>query len=128
MTKRQEPRNDIWYAFASGEAGWGTNVNTNFLNIGLFSHIAAINFSTTIPPVSPSLGDSYIVGDGATGDWDTEDGNLAVWAYEVTGTTQMWLFLEPKAGWTAFNSDDNKLYAHNGTQWSDDGFQYIFTP
>ncbi len=46
---------------------------------------------TATPPASPSSNDRYIVGDGATGLWAGEDGNIAVFS----SLSHQWVFLRP---------------------------------
>ncbi|MES0340693.1 MAG: DUF2793 domain-containing protein [Candidatus Humimicrobiaceae bacterium] len=120
--------NGMYYGWESGQAGFGANVNQNFLDIGMFSNIGVISMALPTPPVSPSAGDAYIVADSGTGDWNGEDGNLAVWTYEIAATTRSWVILEPKMGWLAFDFANSTLHAHNGTQWSDGGPLFVFTP
>lgn len=128
MTVYQDPRNGVYYNWTSGDAGYGTNVNNNLLNIGLFSHISVIDMTTTAPPGSPSEGDSYVVATGGSGYWNGEDGNIAIWARPVTGGTSVpeWIFLVPKAGWTVLDISTGGLLAHNGTIWSTNSFTFTF--
>jgi hypothetical protein len=116
----------IKYNWESGQAGWGTDVNNNFLRLGLTSNLGVISMAITIPPVSPTAGDAYIVAGGGTAEWDGEDGNLAVWDYEVGAVVRSWIIYEPEAGWLVFNLDNNTLFAHNGTAWSTDGPTFTF--
>jgi hypothetical protein len=56
------------------------------------------------PPSSPSNGDAYIVVQGATGAWTSQDNKIAVWSTEVTtaGTdtkVPAWEFYTPAEGW-----------------------------
>jgi len=119
--------NGMYYGWESGQAGFGANVNQNFLEIGMFSNLGVINMSTTDPStLSPSAGDRYIVGTGAIGDWSGEDGNLAVWTYEIAASARSWVIIEPALGWTALDFSNSTLYAHNGTSWSTNGFTFTF--
>lgn len=125
MAETQEPRNGFYYNYDAGAANWGNNVSTNFLQIGLRMHMSVINQTTTVPPVSPTLGDAYIVGAGATGDWAGLDGQIVVRAIP-TGLTEQWVEIVPYSGFLAFDQSDNTLYAHNGTNWSTNGFTFTF--
>jgi hypothetical protein len=116
----------IKYNWEAGQAGWGTDVNNNFLKLGLTNNIGVINMSTTVPPVSPTAEDAYIVGSGGTAEWDGEDGNLAVWAYEVGAVARSWVIYEPEAGWIVLDLSNGELRAHNGTIWSTNAFTFTF--
>ncbi len=66
----------------------------------------------TTPPGSPNDGDRYIVGPSATGDWASEDGNIAAYQDGV------WVFYDPREGWLTWIDDENELYAYDGSSWS----------
>ncbi len=127
MAETQDGRNDLYYNWEAGDADWGDKVSENFLNIGLKMYMSVINQTTTIPPAA-TAGDAYIVAAGATGDWSGQDGNIAVWARPVgTGTPALqWVFIIPYGGFLAFDESNNTLYAHNGTNWSTNGFTFTF--
>lgn len=65
----------------------------------------------TAPPGSPTDGDRYIVGSGATGDWAGCDLNVALL------TDGAWLRLPPRAGWLAWIEDEALLLVYNGAGW-----------
>jgi len=65
----------------------------------------------TAPPGSPSAGDRYIVGSGATGDWASHDLDIA----EYDGSA--WSFVTDIEGLAVYVKDEDKLYTHNGTIW-----------
>jgi hypothetical protein len=126
MAETQEPRNDLYYNYDPGVGNWGDNVSTNFLQIGLRMHMSVINQTTTDPSLlTPTLGDAYIIGAGATGDWSSLDGQIAVYAIPTGGSAQ-WIYIVPYSGFLAFDQSDNTLYAHNGTNWSTNGFTFTF--
>jgi hypothetical protein len=75
---------------------------------------AVINMSSTSPPGSPTDGDRYIVGNGATGAWTGKDGWLA--RYVAEG--DFWQFFEPGVQvHQVLNQDDSALYGWNGASW-----------
>src|SRR5205085_5178184 len=55
--------------------------------------------TTNAPPVSPSEGDTYIVGSSPTGDWTGQVGKFACW---LAGG---WEFTAPAEGWMAYVLD-----------------------
>lgn len=65
---------------------------------------------TTMPPVSPALFDSYLVGGSATGAWSGKDGNIA---FYVDG----WKFITPAAGLSVFVVDTKLSILYDGTTW-----------
>ncbi|PIE14916.1 MAG: hypothetical protein CSA70_00765 [Rhodobacterales bacterium] len=65
------------------------------------------------PPASPTDGDRYIVGAGATGDWAGWDLNVALW------TDGAWLRLPPRTGWRAWIEDEAVLLVYDGAGWID---------
>jgi hypothetical protein len=65
----------------------------------------------TSPPGSPSDGDCYIVGAGATGDWSGKDGQIAY--YDASA----WDFNVPAEGWIAYVQDEDLFYLYNGSVW-----------
>lgn len=69
---------------------------------------AVLDKTLTAPPVSPSIGDSYIVAAAATGAWASHDNQIAVF------TSRSWLFLTMPVGKPAFNEADGSFYYRNG--------------
>lgn len=67
----------------------------------------------TSPPLEPSEGMQHIVGDGATGEWTGQDGDVALFE---TGT---WRFFAPRAGWRAYVTGREALVVHDGSEWID---------
>lgn len=65
----------------------------------------------TTPPVSPVLGDRYIVPVGATGVWAGQAGDIAF--YE----TGVWQFFTPLAGWQAYVVADAEMAVFDGAAW-----------
>ncbi len=65
----------------------------------------------TIPPDTPMLGDRYVIPLSATGEWSGRAGELAV--REDSG----WVFLTPKAGWSAWVLDRETSLTFDGAAW-----------
>lgn len=99
------------YAWASGEDGWNVGMDANLLKIDTLAKLKVINYTTTTPPESPSEGDVYIVGVGATGAWSGLDKNVVV----RTGTS--WTSYTPVNGWFAYDENSSSYIGYNGTSW-----------
>lgn len=72
---------------------------------------SVIDQDLSTPPVSPSTGDRYIVGDTATDDWLGHENDVTEW----NGTA--WLFFTPTEGFAAWIEDENVVYVWNGSAW-----------
>lgn len=75
-------------------------------------NLTVFNRTTTVPPVSPSDGDRYIVGPAATGVWSGEDGKIAAFI----GSN--WIFFTPAEGWRAYDQDANERLLWDGAAWT----------
>ncbi len=73
--------------------------------------LSVLDRDLTTPPDSPTDGDRYIVGAGATGDWAGWDLNVALW------TDGAWLRLPPRTGWHAWIEDEAVLQVYDGSGW-----------
>lgn len=65
------------------------------------------------PPADPAPGQSWLVGDDATGDWAGREGTLASW------TAGGWRFVRPVPGMLIWNKDPGYWIHWSGTGWSD---------
>jgi hypothetical protein len=73
--------------------------------------VDVISIGLTTPPGSPSNGDRYLVGTGATGAWSGKDGYLAAYV------TSAWFFKSPTncKGLVIYDAATTYLYGHDGT-------------
>lgn len=77
-----------------------------------------INTTTTAPPGSPSNGDTYIIGVGATGAWFGLDAHIAYWTLDdPSRPSGGWDYYAPLKGWQAVSQANNGLYEYNGSAW-----------
>lgn len=67
------------------------------------------------PPASPTVGDRYLVGSGATGAFAGKEGKVAL--YDLS----TWRFLTPGAGWLAHVEAESIVIVYDGAQWHDVG-------
>ncbi|UFK26658.1 ribonuclease III [Roseobacter phage RDJL3] len=73
--------------------------------------LSVIDKDLSAPPVGPTVGDTYIVGGGASGSWLGKENNVA--SYDGDG----WIFFPPNDGWFCWVDDENELYFYDGG-WS----------
>lgn len=86
---------------------------------------SVIDKDITTPPLSPLVGDRYLIGlipgSGiATGAWDGNDGDLTEW------DGSQWQFTQPEVGMFVTADDETTagtVYFFNGTQWQDQAFE-----
>ncbi|GEM_PF-6575646 len=71
------------------------------------------------PPGAPSLGATYALGAGATGDWSGQDGKLAMW------TQGGWRYVAPFEGWLMWDKALSALFIYNSGAWT--GYSPQFT-
>lgn len=79
------------------------------LDMWLHLHISSADLS--VPPSSPSEGDSWIVAAGATGSWESHDAEIAQW---LDG---QWRFFSPTAGVRAWVADRQVEAVYDDTGW-----------
>ncbi len=75
--------------------------------------LSVLDKDLATPPASPADGDRYIVASGATGAWAGKDGQIAAFQDGA------WMVYAPREGWLAWVADEDKLYAYDGSSWSD---------
>lgn len=83
------------------------------LNGAQLRHWKVADKDLTVPPVSPALGDSYIVAAGATGAWAGEDKHVAVYL------SRGWVFIVPATYDMATVVDEGIIYHYSaGGAWT----------
>ena len=77
-----------------------------------------ISVGLTSPPGSPSNGDMYVVGSGATGLWLLQDNSIAYWSTDnPAAPLGEWEFYAPQEGWVVANQTNDGLYLFTGATW-----------
>jgi hypothetical protein len=98
-------------------SGWKDDMDGNLLMFDCIIQLAAEDKDQTSPPGSPSVGDTYIVGDSATGDWSGHDDKIAVYVnqYDSSGsvTGQTWQIYTPQEGWICWVKDEKAHYYYD---------------
>ena len=98
--------------FDNGEQGGSIRTKINRVLSKYVPPVESIGLNT--PPGSPTDGEFYIVGTAPTGDWA---GNANAVVLRNNGA---WEFTAAQEGMFTFNKSDNKPYANDGTNWTDD--------
>lgn len=79
---------------------------------GLDWQESVITKGTSDPPVSPNIGDRYIISSVATGAWVGNEDSIA----EYLGVTG-WDITSPNEGFATWVEDEDVQYVYNGTSW-----------
>lgn len=79
---------------------------------GLDWQESVLDKDLSTPPVSPAVGDRYIVAPTGLGAWATHDNEIAEW----NGT--IWVFAIPDNGTVTKVEDENLWYMSDGAAWS----------
>lgn len=98
---------------AAGQAQKHVTVNEGMAVLDAISQLRLVSATTSAPPVVAQEGSAYLVPTGASGDWATHEGKIAV---AVNGG---WRYVTPKAGWQAFNGEIGRHLLFDGTDWRD---------
>jgi len=72
---------------------------------------SVLSFTTTTPPVSPSVGDAYLVPAGATGAWSAHQDDIA------TYTPRGWVFEVPVLGRQLQDEEVDGMLRYSATGW-----------
>ena len=73
--------------------------------------LSVVQTGATQPPLVPTAGEVYALGQGATNAWAGQDQNLA--AFDGTA----WNFITPQTGWRTWDKTENVLKVWSGTAW-----------
>lgn len=96
---------------AAAQAQKHVTVNEALKLLDAIVQAGVIDKDLTSPPGAPSEGDIYIVGGSATGDWNGQDDDLAIYQDGA------WVFVTPLNGWIAWVNDETMLYVFNSGSW-----------
>ena len=78
-------------------------------------HASLASRAATAPPDDPAPGATYLVPEGATGEWQDRAGLI------VAFQEGAWMFHEPRAGFLAWVEDEAALLVHDGAGWIEIG-------
>jgi hypothetical protein len=74
--------------------------------------LAVLSRVLAAPPATPADGDRYLVPAGATGDWSTHIGQVAL---RMEGA---WRYFSPREGWRMWVSNEDALLTFDGAAWT----------
>jgi hypothetical protein len=93
------------------QAGKHITHNEAIAALDTLAQLAVLDRDLSTPPVSPTIGDRYIVAASPTGAWSGKTNQIA------THDGAAWQFHAPAPGWLAFVLDENGLLAWSGSAW-----------
>ncbi len=80
-------------------------------SLDLLVQLSVKSQTVSATPVTPTVGDRYIVGAGATGSWAGEVGQITLW----DGVS--WSFTSPLEGWRCWVADQALMMIYDGSGW-----------
>ena len=80
--------------------------------LDVLTQLTVLDRTVTAPPVTPEIGDCYIVGSSGTGDWAGHDNDIAVFE------DSYWRFETPKTGWRGWVVSEGAEVVFDGTGWN----------
>lgn len=106
----------LQYAWALGEDGWNTGMDSNLLKLDSLVQPNVIDSTINTPPGSPTTGDKYVVATGGSGDWSGLDAKFVIWSGSA------WVSYTAKEGWIVYDQTNNYYLKFNGSAWAQDPF------
>lgn len=106
----------LQYAWALGEDGWNTGMDSNLLKLDSLVQPNVIDSTINTPPGSPTTGDKYVVATGGSGSWSGLDAKLVIWSGSA------WVSYTAKEGWIVYDQTNNYYLKSNGSAWVQDPF------
>jgi Protein of unknown function (DUF2793)/Repeat of unknown function (DUF5907) len=85
--------------------------NEALVKLDLIVQLSVLSRNTLTPPVTPVVGDRYIVGGIGTGAWAGQDQKIALF------TLGGWTFTTALLGWQAYIVDESQMGFFDGTTW-----------
>ncbi|KMS62470.1 hypothetical protein FHS51_000938 [Sphingobium wenxiniae] len=110
MTMDMTPRWGLPLLFA-GQAQKELFHNEALTRIDMLLHGQARSADLAEPPADPAIGECWIVGGGASGEWAGQEGAVACW------TEGGWRFAQALAGLALWVADRGHAMRHDGTAW-----------
>lgn len=95
-----------------GAINTAASISPEALIVSRFS----VQSQTATPPASPTAGQYWIVGAGATGAWVGKDQQIAKC---TNATGPVWAFFPASTGWQAYNIATSHEMVYSGGIWSD---------
>jgi hypothetical protein len=96
---------------ASSQAQKEVTHNAALNDLDFLVQASVIDTTLATPPVSPNLGDTYVIAASPTGAWTGFANAVAAW---YSG----WTIKMPEAGWIIFTRNGNHLLYYTGSAWA----------
>jgi hypothetical protein len=112
MARHESARYKLSYGWLRGEDWWGDPVSDNFVRTDMLLHPWVLELNAVTPPEANTIGAMYIIGVGATGDWEGQDNDLAIF------TEAGWIFCTPTKGVRIGCAAPAGWFFWNGIEWT----------
>jgi hypothetical protein len=89
-------------------------INEALARLDATVQLRVISAEIAVPPDEVADGSSYLVPDDAAGEWNGKAGQIAVWC------NGGWIFLQPRAGWRAWDEGAFGYLSFDGAEWVPD--------
>ena len=101
-----------------GESQWRQATNQALSKIDATISLSVLNVEQITVPATPTLGDRYLIGTGASGVFAGRANQLAVYGYSANGT-QQWNYYAPINGLVAYETSTTYtwIYQTSTTSW-----------
>jgi hypothetical protein len=96
---------------APAQAQKHVTVNEALARLDALAQLRVVAADVSSPPVTTVEGAGYLVPDGATGDWDSRAGQIAIWS------NGGWVFVAPRPGWRAWDESRFASIVFDGAGW-----------
>lgn len=112
MAQSADPVFGINFGWDLGADGWKEGMDFNLQLIACMLNPLVKSASTTTPPSAALQFDKYIVPTGATGEWSSKVGRLAL---RFNGK---WNYVAPVKGMRWMRDDTSTWIEYSGTAWA----------
>lgn len=96
---------------APAQAQKHVTVNEAIVRLDAATQLRVASSSVSLPPPSPVEGNSYLVPNGASGEWRGNGGGIAV------SCNGGWIYLSPKRGWRVWDESRSSNLTFDGVNW-----------
>ncbi len=100
---------------AAAQAQKHVTHNEALASLDALVQLAVKERNRAAPPASPAEGDRFIVGEGATGAFANQEGNIALF------DLGSWRFFTPHPGWQAYVEAEDAILVFDGSAWKTAG-------
>ncbi len=89
-------------------------VNEALVRLDAVAQLTVEVLDGAAPPSDPVEGSVYLIAGDTIGEWSGQGGSVAV------RSNGGWVFVEPQAGWTAWDRELSRSLRYNGSEWISD--------